>query len=60
VKKNLILFGANAGNSPVLKKATLTTPDLRTRETNTAVFFSLIEDSPKLKEVTSNQITIVI
>ncbi len=60
MKKNLILFGANAGNSPVLKKATLTTPDLRTRETNTAVFFSLIEDSPKLKEVTSNQITIVI
>ena len=46
------MSGANAGNTPVLKKATLTTPDLRTRETNTAVFFSLIENSPKLKEVT--------
>ncbi len=60
MKKNLILFGANAGNTPVLKKTTLTTPDLATRKTNTAVFFSLIEDSPKLKEVGSNQINIVI
>ena len=60
MKKNLILFGANAGNTPVLKKATLGTQDLATRKTNTAVFFSLIEDSPKLTEVKSNQINIVI
>ena len=60
MKKNLILFGTNAGNSPVLKIATLTTPDLRTRNTDTAVLFSLIEDSPKLTEVKSNQINIVI
>jgi len=60
VKKSLILFGANAGNSPVLKKATLTTPDLNTRKSNIAILFSIIEDSPKLKEVQSNQINIVI
>ena len=59
MKKNLILSGVNAGTTPVLKKATITTPDLRTRETNTALFFSLIENSPKLKEVQSNQINIV-
>ena len=47
-------------HTPVLRKASLTTPDLGTRKTNTAVFFSLIEDSPKLKEVKSNQINVVI
>tara|TARA_S200000501_G_scaffold175126_1_gene164756 strand:- start:7703 stop:7888 length:186 start_codon:yes stop_codon:yes gene_type:complete len=36
-------------NSPRLKRAKSTLPDLRQRTSNTAQFFGLIENTPKLK-----------
>jgi len=49
--KKTLIFSTKPflGNNPSLKNAKSTLPDLRQRTSNTAQFFALIENTPKLK-----------
>lgn len=59
-RKILTVAKPSTGNSPVLFKTTLTTPNLLTKSANTGALFTTIDNTPKLKETGAVGINIVV